>query len=240
MIKAISIVTALGVALSSFALTATPVRAGNAGGVIAGGIVGFAAGAIVGNQLAKKRHHTYRAPAPGRSAEERAYWMDIQDALNRLGYNAGPVDGAPGRRTRQAIREFQRGIPDVPDGKLTPEQTQILFSLAYPQPVQDSDAAGGIPPEGAPPQPGPALSDAPATGTPAGGFASPPQPGSGQAPQAAPVQPGIQPAPAATAASVSAPVEAQPAAGQPQVQVDETGRQYIEVNGQRFFLEPKE
>ncbi|WP_417676981.1 peptidoglycan-binding domain-containing protein [Roseibium sp.] len=236
MIKATSIVTALGVALSSFALAATPVRAGNAGGVIAGGIVGFAAGAIVGNQLAKRKNHAYRAPAPGRSAEERAYWMDIQDALNTLGYNAGPVDGAPGRRTRQAIREFQRSIPDVPDGKLTPEQTQLLFSRAYPQPAPGEGVA---PAAGDPAQPGPVSPDASAASVPAGGFA-PPQPGSGQVLQTEPAQPGTPPAPTATAASVSAPAEAQPAAGQPQIQVDENGRQFIEVNGEKFFLETKE
>ena len=225
MIKAISIVTALGVAMSSFALTATPVRAGNAGGVIAGGIVGFAAGAIVGNQLAKKRHRprTYRAPAPGRSAEERAYWMDVQDALNRTGYNAGPVDGAPGRRTRQAIREFQRDIPDVPDGKLTPEQTQLLFSRAYPQPAPGEGAA---PAAGNPPQPGQVPDDALA--------AQPPQPGSGQHFQADPVQPATQPEPVAATSSAPA------SNNQPQVQVDEDGRQFIEVNGEKFFLETKE
>ena len=31
----------------------------------------------------------------------------IQDGLNRLGYDAGPVDGSMGRRTRQAIVEYQ-------------------------------------------------------------------------------------------------------------------------------------
>jgi len=231
MIKAISIVTALGVALSSFALTATPVRAGNAGGVIAGGIVGFAAGAIVGNQLAKRRHHTSRAPAPGRSAEERAYWMDIQDALNTLGYDAGPVDGAPGRRTRQAIREFQRSIPDVPDGKLTPEQTQLLFSRAYPEAASEGTAA---PAAGDPPQPGQVPADASATGVPAGGVA-PPQPGSGQGLPAEPARP------VSAAADPSVPSESPaPAAnGQPQIQVDENGRQYIEVNGQKFYQQPQ-
>ncbi len=34
--------------------------------------------------------------------------MDIQQALNRLGYDAGPVDGFMGGKTRSAIREFQQ------------------------------------------------------------------------------------------------------------------------------------
>ena len=33
---------------------------------------------------------------------------DVQRLLNQLGYNAGPVDGAMGTRTREAIRAFQR------------------------------------------------------------------------------------------------------------------------------------
>ena len=37
----------------------------------------------------------------------RAILAGIQEALNQLGYDAGPVDGAMGRRTRQAILDYQ-------------------------------------------------------------------------------------------------------------------------------------
>ncbi|WP_290798146.1 peptidoglycan-binding protein [Halomonas sp.] len=41
---------------------------------------------------------------------------EIQRELNRLGYDAGPVDGAMGRRTRNAIREFQADMEMAQDG----------------------------------------------------------------------------------------------------------------------------
>lgn len=229
MIKATSIVTILGVTLSSFSLASVPARAGNAGGVVAGGIIGFAAGAIVGSQLNKNKHGTYRRRGSGRSQEEREYWMSIQDALNQIGYNAGPVDGAPGRRTRQAIREFQMSIPDVPNGKLTPEQTQLLFDRAYPQ---ENTATQ---PVNTPPQPGQ-------------GYANPAQPGAAQPSQGQTyplVNQGTEPVqaqPVTTSTNPPAPAPAEPEAAptanaQPDVQVDEQGRQFIEMNGQKFYLE---
>lgn len=41
---------------------------------------------------------------------------EIQRELNRLGYDAGPVDGAMGRRTRNAIREYQADVDVKQDG----------------------------------------------------------------------------------------------------------------------------
>lgn len=136
MFKAISILTAFGLGLSSLSLASTPARAGGEG--VAAGIIGFAAGAIVGSQLNKNQKRTtrtYRQRAPRRTSEQRQYWMSIQDALNKAGYPAGPVDGAPGRKTRAAIRNFQLSIPAEPTGKLTAEQTQLLFARVNPQPV---------------------------------------------------------------------------------------------------------
>ena len=34
--------------------------------------------------------------------------MEVQDRLNKLGYNAGPVDGIPGLKTAKVIAAFQR------------------------------------------------------------------------------------------------------------------------------------
>jgi len=44
---------------------------------------------------------------------------EIQRELNRLGYDAGPVDGAMGRRTRNAIREYQSDMDITEDGYAT-------------------------------------------------------------------------------------------------------------------------
>ncbi len=43
----------------------------------------------------------------------------IQRHLNDLGYNAGPVDGLIGPRTRAAVRRFQRDQGDAPTGAIT-------------------------------------------------------------------------------------------------------------------------
>lgn len=141
MFKAISIFTALGVALSTFAVTTAPAKAGGNG--VAAGIAGFAVGAFVGSQLSKNRSGTRRNYQGKRrtgskgvqSNAQREYWKTIQAALNDAGYNAGSVDGAPGRKTRSAIKSFQQSIPANPDGKLTAEQTKILFARSNPEPV---------------------------------------------------------------------------------------------------------
>ncbi|WP_067341081.1 peptidoglycan-binding domain-containing protein [Stappia indica] len=125
--------TSLLVAAASLALIPVtapePAHAGGEG--VAAGIIGFAAGAIIGSQMNRPRERrVYRtAPQrPRRSAAEREYWMNVQASLNRLGFDAGPVDGAPGRKTRSAVTEFQMSINAVPNGKLTSEQASVLFA----------------------------------------------------------------------------------------------------------------
>ncbi len=54
-------------------------------------------------------------------------WREVQRALNDIGFDAGPVDGVPGSKTREAISLFQeiRGFPQT--GELTEvEQTRLL------------------------------------------------------------------------------------------------------------------
>ncbi|HHH38528.1 MAG TPA: peptidoglycan-binding protein [Sedimenticola sp.] len=50
---------------------------------------------------------------PPAALHGRALVRAVQQALNRLGYDAGPADGLAGSRTRKAIRAFQRtaGVP---------------------------------------------------------------------------------------------------------------------------------
>ena len=53
--------------------------------------------------------------------------MYLQQALNGLGFEAGPVDGILGKRSRAAISSYQKRR-DLPiSGKLTPELVQRLF-----------------------------------------------------------------------------------------------------------------
>jgi hypothetical protein len=58
------------------------------------------------------------------------YWKSVQQALNDAGYDAGPVDGAPGRRTQAAVRTFQADMGAAPDGTLDAGQYRELVRLA--------------------------------------------------------------------------------------------------------------
>jgi peptidoglycan hydrolase-like protein with peptidoglycan-binding domain len=52
----------------------------------------------------------------------------IQDALRRVDYYKGPVDGIFGPLTRAAIRRFQREIGADTTGYLTAEEANRLVS----------------------------------------------------------------------------------------------------------------
>ena len=53
--------------------------------------------------------------------------MYLQQALNGLGFEAGPVDGMLGKRSRAAISSFQKRHELPISGKLTPALVQRLF-----------------------------------------------------------------------------------------------------------------
>ena len=50
----------------------------------------------------------------------------VQEALRRLNYQSGPVDGIFGPQTRAAVRRFQRDIGAQTTGSLTAEQANLL------------------------------------------------------------------------------------------------------------------
>ncbi len=45
----------------------------------------------------------------------------VQGLLAQRGHAPGPADGVSGARTRSAIREFQAGFLDRPDGRVDPD-----------------------------------------------------------------------------------------------------------------------
>jgi peptidoglycan hydrolase-like protein with peptidoglycan-binding domain len=53
---------------------------------------------------------------------------EVQQALHRLGYGPGPVDGIFGPLTRAAIHRFQQDIGAEPTGSLTADQATRLVS----------------------------------------------------------------------------------------------------------------
>lgn len=50
----------------------------------------------------------------------------VQDALTKLGYDPGTVDGKDGPNTQKAVREFQAHVSVKIDGILGPETRQAL------------------------------------------------------------------------------------------------------------------
>jgi peptidoglycan hydrolase-like protein with peptidoglycan-binding domain len=52
----------------------------------------------------------------------------VQEALRRLGYYRGPMDGIFGPLPRAAIQRFQRNIGAEPTGSLTADQASRLMA----------------------------------------------------------------------------------------------------------------
>ncbi|BAI71177.1 lytic murein transglycosylase [Azospirillum sp. B510] len=61
----------------------------------------------------------------------RAFLTGAQEALNEHGFNAGPVDGRMGSRTRTAIRSYQRAAKLPVDGCVS---QGLLDHLNFTQP----------------------------------------------------------------------------------------------------------
>ncbi|GAB4230860.1 MAG: hypothetical protein Tsb0032_37180 [Kiloniellaceae bacterium] len=77
---------------------------------------------------AGKRRAARFTPASENTFADRPTVMYVQHSLNRLGFNAGPVDGLMGPRTRSAITAFLSSIGDESSGKgVTPALLQRLF-----------------------------------------------------------------------------------------------------------------
>jgi membrane-bound lytic murein transglycosylase B len=86
--------------------------------------VGHLADRIIGSpQIATGRDAMHEALS-------RSEIEEMQQLLNRLGFDVGSADGLPGPRTRDAIREFQKSHSLPPDGYPAPALLQRLRALA--------------------------------------------------------------------------------------------------------------
>jgi len=54
----------------------------------------------------------------------------VQEALHRLGYYDGPIDGIFGQLTRAAIRRFQENIGEKSTGHLTAAEASRLVTTS--------------------------------------------------------------------------------------------------------------
>jgi hypothetical protein len=76
-----------------------------------------------------KATETKTSSPPGRESDlTSSDWMKIQSALAQQGFNAGPIDGEVGNRTRRAIRAYQALSHAPATGYLTPQQIEALLS----------------------------------------------------------------------------------------------------------------
>lgn len=94
--------------------------------VLEGAALGAAAGGLTG-VLTDERDVNLGDPLWKRGASRSSGTpvnqtvISIQSHLNELGYDAGPVDGRMGPRTRDAVRAYQRDHGLLVDGRVTPE-----------------------------------------------------------------------------------------------------------------------
>ncbi len=65
---------------------------------------------------------------PNEAGMSEADRQRAQDALHRLGYYEGPVDGIFGPLTRAAIRQFQHDIGTEVTGRLTAAEANRLVN----------------------------------------------------------------------------------------------------------------
>lgn len=82
-------------------------------------------------QPQQQRQQATQRPAPtaaetAAAREQREAIKQAQALLNRLGYDAGPVDGDPGPRTRNAIAQFRADYGLMPGTGVDPELTGAL------------------------------------------------------------------------------------------------------------------
>ena len=66
-----------------------------------------------------------RPPDPSRDTVRQ-----VQAYLALLGYDLGPVDGLPGRRTTAAVRRFQKDLGMTPTGRISDELLALLKAAA--------------------------------------------------------------------------------------------------------------
>ncbi|WP_299149220.1 peptidoglycan-binding domain-containing protein [uncultured Tateyamaria sp.] len=148
----LNIVTSAALAASLALVPATQASADRKD-FIAGAILGGIGGAIIQNEVRKKRVQQQqqrvrtRAVTPqthaarSYSAQPRTYTpkktyrpsipatqtgRDIQSSLNYFGFDAGTVDGRVGPTTRRAVSDYQRYMGYEETGKLTSFQQHLL------------------------------------------------------------------------------------------------------------------
>ncbi len=99
----------------------------DAGDFVAGALIGGIVGHVATKEAQRKKQTTqrqvYRQRIP--STQE---GRDIQASLNYFGFDAGRVDGQLGRKSRNAISQYQAYLGYPVTGQLTPYEQNLLIS----------------------------------------------------------------------------------------------------------------
>ena len=77
-----------------------------------------------------------RLPDPSRDTVRQ-----VQAYLALLGYDIGPMDGLPGRRTTAAVRQFQQDLDMTPTGRISDELLALLKVAAAAWPKEPAEPA---------------------------------------------------------------------------------------------------
>ena len=116
------------VATSMVAIPAERVEA-DAGDFIAGAIIGGIVGANAKKQRATTRSTNRRTTTKKRSTlPSTQEGKNIQSSLNYFGFDAGSVDGQLGRKTRDAVSQYQAYLGYPVTGKLSTFEHNLLIS----------------------------------------------------------------------------------------------------------------
>ena len=78
-------------------------------------------------QKAESKAADFR-PGPNQAFADKPTVIYVQQSLNDLGFDAGPVDGIAGPRTRGAIRAFESRAKLAGNGKVSPELLRGLLA----------------------------------------------------------------------------------------------------------------
>lgn len=143
----------VGALVASAALPSTQAAAGVGDGIV-GGLIGGVVSGIIVNEGAKAR-----AQQPTTVVRERVYVQpqssaayadnrQVQTALNYFGFPAGVPDGVMGRRSRDAIAQYQAYMGYPVTGSLTTFERDFLvgsYSRAMASGPATSDLIAGLP-----------------------------------------------------------------------------------------------
>lgn len=114
-------------ALSVAIIPAERVEA-DAGDFIAGAIIGGIVGANAKKQRRTTTRRTYRKKSTRSSLPSTQDGKNIQASLNYFGFDAGTVDGQLGRRTRNAVSQYQAYLGYPVTGQLSAFEQNLLVS----------------------------------------------------------------------------------------------------------------